>query len=104
MVVNHKLDVLCYAAKDLLLMDVVSKLLIPALVDQLHSLKNKISSSLLTEHPKVILLECHTIHESLYKQNNVHYYLIYAKSRGYVHFTIFPICILINTTHEIYVR
>lgn len=50
-----------------------------------------------------ILLECHTIHESLYKQNNVHYYLIYAKSRGYVHFTIFSICILINTTHEIYV-
>ncbi|XP_022885346.1 probable Ufm1-specific protease isoform X1 [Olea europaea var. sylvestris] len=53
LVVNHKLDVLCYAAKDLLLMDVVSKLLIPALVDQLHSLKNKISSSLLTEHPKL---------------------------------------------------
>lgn len=54
LVVNHKLEVLCYAAKELSLMDVVSKLLIPALVDQLHSLKNKISSSLLTEQPKLL--------------------------------------------------
>ncbi|KAL2515405.1 putative Ufm1-specific protease [Forsythia ovata] len=53
LVVDHKLEVLCYAAKELLLMDAVSKLLIPALIDQLHSLKNKISPSLLAEHPKL---------------------------------------------------
>ncbi|KAK4427021.1 putative Ufm1-specific protease [Sesamum alatum] len=51
LVVNHKLEVLAYATKDLLLTDMVLKLIIPGLVDQLHSLKNKILPDLLVQHP-----------------------------------------------------
>ncbi|KAH6819954.1 Peptidase C78 [Perilla frutescens var. hirtella] len=49
LVVNHKVEVLSYCTKDLLLTDMVSKLIIPGLVDQLHSLKNKILPDLLTQ-------------------------------------------------------
>lgn len=40
LVVHHKLEVLCYAAKDLTLVEAVSKLIIPALVDQLIEMRN----------------------------------------------------------------
>ncbi|CDP15077.1 unnamed protein product [Coffea canephora] len=53
LVVDHKLEVLCYAAKDLSLAAAVSKLIIPALVDQILSMRNKILSHLLTEHPQL---------------------------------------------------
>ncbi|XP_051133390.1 probable Ufm1-specific protease isoform X2 [Andrographis paniculata] len=53
LVVNHKLEVLLYATKDLLLTEMVSKLLVPGLVDQLHSLKNKILPNLLKQHPRL---------------------------------------------------
>lgn len=49
LVVHHKLELLSYCTKDLLLTDMVSKLIIPGLVDQLHSLKNKILPDLLTQ-------------------------------------------------------
>ncbi|GAA0161806.1 hypothetical protein LIER_18039 [Lithospermum erythrorhizon] len=39
-VVHHKLEVLCYAAKELSLVDAVSNLIIPALVDQLYLMRN----------------------------------------------------------------
>ncbi|KAL3824919.1 hypothetical protein ACJIZ3_020948 [Penstemon smallii] len=51
LVVNHKLEVLSYATKDILLTHMVSKLIIPGLVDQLHSLKNKMLPNLLLQHP-----------------------------------------------------
>ncbi|KAG8388515.1 hypothetical protein BUALT_Bualt02G0133600 [Buddleja alternifolia] len=47
--VNHKLEVLSYATKDMLLTHIVSKLVIPGLVDQLHSLKNKMLPDLLSQ-------------------------------------------------------
>ncbi|KAL6542002.1 hypothetical protein OROGR_011488 [Orobanche gracilis] len=53
LVVSHKLEVLSYAPKDLLLTQMISKLIIPGLVDQLHSLKNKVLPDLLTQHPKL---------------------------------------------------
>lgn len=53
MVVNHKLEVLCYVAKDFLLASAISKLIIPALIDQLHSMRNKILPGLLTQHPQL---------------------------------------------------
>ncbi|XP_073142451.1 probable Ufm1-specific protease isoform X2 [Henckelia pumila] len=46
---NHKLEVLFYVPKDLLLTDMVLKLVIPGLVDQLHSFKNKILPDLLMQ-------------------------------------------------------
>ncbi|KAG6408840.1 hypothetical protein SASPL_131865 [Salvia splendens] len=46
---NHKLEVLSYCTKDLRLTDIISKLIIPGLVDQLHSLKSKILPDLLTQ-------------------------------------------------------
>lgn len=49
LVVNHKLEVFTYCTKDLLLKEMVSKLIIPGLVDQLHSLKKKILPDLLTQ-------------------------------------------------------
>lgn len=53
LVINHKLEVLSYATKDLLLIHMVSKLIIPGLVDQLHSLKNKIMPDLMKKHRQV---------------------------------------------------
>ncbi|KAK6153246.1 hypothetical protein DH2020_012885 [Rehmannia glutinosa] len=53
LVVSHKLEVLSYATKDLLLTHMVSKLIIPGLVDQIHSLKNKILPDLMTQHPQL---------------------------------------------------
>jgi len=55
-VVDLNLDVLTYAPKDLPLMHAVSNLVIPALVDQLYSLKKIILPHLLVEHPQVFLL------------------------------------------------
>uniref|UniRef100_A0A1J3HZW4 Probable Ufm1-specific protease n=1 Tax=Noccaea caerulescens TaxID=107243 RepID=A0A1J3HZW4_NOCCA len=52
-VVDLNLDVLTYAPKELPLMHAVSNLVIPALVDQLYSLKNIILPHLLMEHPKL---------------------------------------------------
>lgn len=52
-VVDYKLEVLCYATKDLPLTCAVSKLIIPGLVDQLHTMKKIILPNLLTQHPQV---------------------------------------------------
>lgn len=56
LVVNYKLGVLCYAANDTPLLYVVSKLIIPGLVDQLRTMKNMILPNLLQKHPKVDLI------------------------------------------------
>ncbi|KAI3686398.1 hypothetical protein L1987_80074 [Smallanthus sonchifolius] len=53
LVVDYKLKVLCYATKDLRLTDAVSKLIIPGLVDQLHTMKNMTLPHLLSQHPKL---------------------------------------------------
>lgn len=53
LVVNYKLEVLCYAAKDTPLVYVVSKLIIPGLVDQLRTMKNMILPNVLQKHPQV---------------------------------------------------
>ncbi|RVW75161.1 putative Ufm1-specific protease [Vitis vinifera] len=50
LVVDYKLEVLCYAAKDLPVTYAVSKLVVPGLVDQLNSIKNTILPNLLTQH------------------------------------------------------
>ncbi|KAM7471478.1 hypothetical protein LguiA_009661 [Lonicera macranthoides] len=52
-VVDYKLEVLCYATKDLPLTCAVSKLIIPGLVDQLHTMKKIILPNLLTQHPQL---------------------------------------------------
>ncbi|KAH7528303.1 hypothetical protein FEM48_Zijuj05G0058400 [Ziziphus jujuba var. spinosa] len=51
LVVEFKLEVLGYAAKDLPLRFAVSKLIVPGLVDQLNSMKNAVLPNLLAEHP-----------------------------------------------------
>ncbi|KAL8215899.1 hypothetical protein R6Q57_022736 [Mikania cordata] len=53
LVVDYKLKVICYATKDLLLADAVSKLIIPGLVDQLHTMKNMTLPHLLSQQPKL---------------------------------------------------
>lgn len=53
LVVDYKLKVICYASKDLLLIDAISKLIIPGLVDQLHTMKNMTLPTLLSQHPKL---------------------------------------------------
>lgn len=53
LVVDFKLEVLCYAAKSLPLMDAISKLVFPGLVDQLNSMTKAIMPYLLTQHPQV---------------------------------------------------
>lgn len=53
LVISHKLEVLCYAAKDLSLAYSISKLVIPALVDQLYSMRKVIMPDLLKGHPEV---------------------------------------------------
>lgn len=57
LVVDYKLEVLCYTAKDLPVTYAVSKLVVPGLVDQLNSIKNTILPNLLTQH-----LQLHPYH------------------------------------------
>lgn len=51
LVVDHDLEVICYASKDLPLKDAITKLVIPGLVDQLMAMKNIISPNLLGQQP-----------------------------------------------------
>ncbi|KAH9620005.1 hypothetical protein KSS87_003504 [Heliosperma pusillum] len=53
MVVNYNLEVICYAVKDLPLTYSISRLVIPALVDQLTTVKNIVSPSFLSKHPQL---------------------------------------------------
>ncbi|KAH7866875.1 hypothetical protein Vadar_026204 [Vaccinium darrowii] len=53
LVEDYKLQVLCYATKDLSLKKAVSNLIIPGLVDQICTMKNTISPNLLGQHPLV---------------------------------------------------
>ncbi|KAL0385197.1 UNVERIFIED_CONTAM: putative Ufm1-specific protease [Sesamum radiatum] len=78
LVVNHKLEVLAYATKDLLLTHMVSKLIIPGLVDQLHSLKNKILPDLLVQHP--LLRPYHFIPSGFVHPVTVLYELSYGET------------------------
>ncbi|GAB2269736.1 hypothetical protein Dimus_004657 [Dionaea muscipula] len=52
-VVDYKLDVLCYAARQLPLTYAISKLLIPALISQLTTMKNAVFPSFLAQHPQL---------------------------------------------------
>ncbi|CAN0900887.1 Probable Ufm1-specific protease [Linum grandiflorum] len=51
LVAELKLDIICYAPKDVSLGVAVSKLVVPALVDQLNSMKKSIVPNLLAQHP-----------------------------------------------------
>ncbi|KAJ0751086.1 hypothetical protein HanLR1_Chr05g0189601 [Helianthus annuus] len=87
LVVDYKLKVICYATKDLRLTDAVSKLIIPGLVDQLHTMKDMTLPNLLSQHPKLhpyhfnppgFLHPITAIYDSLYgetemKQGTVHF-------------------------------
>ncbi|KAK4350612.1 hypothetical protein RND71_029925 [Anisodus tanguticus] len=53
LVIGHRLEVVCYAAKDLSLAYGISKLVIPALVDQLHTVRKVFTPELLKRHPEV---------------------------------------------------
>ncbi|KAF8390553.1 hypothetical protein HHK36_025080 [Tetracentron sinense] len=53
LVVSYKLDVLCYAVKDLPVAYAVSKLIIPGLVDQLNMMNNSVLPNLVTQHPQL---------------------------------------------------
>ncbi|PON72365.1 Peptidase C78, ubiquitin fold modifier-specific peptidase [Parasponia andersonii] len=53
LVVEFKLEVLSYAAKDLPLVFAVSKLIVPGLVDQFNSMKKTILPNLLAQHPQL---------------------------------------------------
>ncbi|OMP02930.1 hypothetical protein CCACVL1_02660 [Corchorus capsularis] len=53
LIVDFKLEVLCYAVHGIPLIHAISKLIIPGLVDQLISMKNMTLPSLLTEHPQL---------------------------------------------------
>ncbi|KAJ8752047.1 hypothetical protein K2173_001073 [Erythroxylum novogranatense] len=53
LVMDFELDVICYAARDLLLIDAVSRLIIPGLIDQFNSMKNALLPKLLTEYPQL---------------------------------------------------
>ncbi|KAJ0106533.1 hypothetical protein Patl1_18203 [Pistacia atlantica] len=53
LVVDFKLEVLCYAAKSLPLMDAISMLVFPGLVDQLNSMTKAVMPYLLTQHPQL---------------------------------------------------
>lgn len=54
MVVSFKLDVLCYASEDFPVTAAISKLVVPALVDQLETMKKAITPELLSQHPQVM--------------------------------------------------
>ncbi|EPS74314.1 hypothetical protein M569_00439, partial [Genlisea aurea] len=53
LVVNYKLEVLSYATKDVQLIDAVSKLIIPAIMDQLRSIKSNVLQDLSKKHPQL---------------------------------------------------
>lgn len=53
LVVDFKLEVLCYAAKGLPLVHGVSKLVIPGLVDQLNRVGKTVLPNLLEQRPQV---------------------------------------------------
>ncbi|MBA0707751.1 hypothetical protein Golax_019770 [Gossypium laxum] len=53
LIVDFKLEVLCYAVQGIPLMHAISKLIIPGLIDQLISMKNMNLPYLLTQHPEV---------------------------------------------------
>lgn len=53
LVVDFKLEVLCYAAKGLPLMHAVSKLIIPGLVDQFNLVGKTVLPNLLVQHHQV---------------------------------------------------
>nr|XP_043607055.1 probable Ufm1-specific protease [Erigeron canadensis] len=80
LIVDYKLKVICYAAKDLRLKDEVLKLIIPALVDQLHTMKDMTLPNLLSQHPKLhpyhfnppgFLHPITAIYESLYGETEM---------------------------------
>lgn len=52
-VLDIKLDVLCYASRDLPLRHAVSCLIIPGLIDQLNILQKFMLPNLLAKHPQV---------------------------------------------------
>lgn len=52
-IVDYRLEVICYAVKSLPLINAVSKLIVPALVDQLTAMKTAISPSFLVQHPQL---------------------------------------------------
>lgn len=53
LVVDYKLEVLCYAAKELSIASAISNLLIPALTDQLHAVKTTIFPDLFTQKSNI---------------------------------------------------
>ncbi|KAL9228409.1 hypothetical protein vseg_003995 [Gypsophila vaccaria] len=53
MFVHYNLDVICYAAKDLPLTFAISRLIIPALIDQLTTMKSIVTPSFLSQHPQL---------------------------------------------------
>ncbi|XVF11628.1 hypothetical protein REPUB_Repub08aG0043600 [Reevesia pubescens] len=53
LIVDFKLEVLCYAVHAIPLMHAISKLIIPGLVDQLNSMKKMTLPNLLTQHPQL---------------------------------------------------
>lgn len=78
LIVDFKLEVLSYVAKDLPLSFAVSKLVVPGLVDQLNSMKNAILPNLLAEHPQVSKL-IFGVHYSL---------LLQKKTDAYTHLDV----------------
>ncbi|KAK8686295.1 hypothetical protein V6N13_125322 [Hibiscus sabdariffa] len=53
LIVDFKLEVLCYAVQGIPLMHAISKLIIPGLIDQLISMKQMTLPNLLTQHPEL---------------------------------------------------
>lgn len=53
LIVDFKLEVLCFAVQGIPVMHAISKLLIPGLIDQLNSMKKMILPSLLKQHPQL---------------------------------------------------
>lgn len=53
LIIDFKLEVLSYAAKDLPLTYAISKLIVPGLVDQINTVKNATLPNLLAQHPQV---------------------------------------------------
>uniref|UniRef100_A0A164XHH4 Uncharacterized protein n=1 Tax=Daucus carota subsp. sativus TaxID=79200 RepID=A0A164XHH4_DAUCS len=53
LVVDYKLEVLCYASKELSIASAISNLLIPALTDQLHAVKTMILPDLFTQQSNI---------------------------------------------------
>ncbi|KAJ8642785.1 hypothetical protein MRB53_004533 [Persea americana] len=68
--VSLKLDVLCYASKDLPVASAVSKLIIPGLVDQFAKLKKAFLPCLLSEHPQLCPLSISLLSSRHVTSNN----------------------------------